>query len=431
VSLTTKVLIALAAGLGLGILVSLSGSADLARLPSVIEPVGTLWVNAVRMTVIPLVVGCIIGAVTSAPDARTIGRIGGRALLLFVVMLFGAAVFAAMVAPPLLVLIPLEPTAVEALRAAGAAAAEGASESVKRIPTFGQWLVELVPTNPIKAAADGAMLPLILFSVVFGLAITRLSAEGRGVLQGFFRAIADASLTLVQWVLAAAPIGVFALAVPLAARLGVAAAGALVGYIAIIAVICTVFGLLVIYPVTAIVGRVSIARFARGALPAQAVAISARSSLASLPAMMEGARTRLGLPDQVTSFFLPLAASTFRVGGALGLTTGVLFIAKLYGVELSLVDVGNVIVTVVLTTFSVPGIPAGSIIVMVPTLMAAGLPVAGMGILLGADTIPDMFRTATNVTGDMAAAVMLSRGEQSPPPAGPTRGPDSSDAAGA
>jgi Na+/H+-dicarboxylate symporter len=248
--------------------------------------------------------------------------------------------------------------------------------------------------------------------VVFGLAVTRIGGEGREVLERFFRGVAEAALTLVRWVLVAAPLGVFALAVPLAARLGLSAAGALAGYIIVTSVVCAVFALVVLYPLGAVGGRVPLGDFARGLLPAQAVAFSARSSLAALPAMMESARTRLGLPEQIASFFLPLAASTFRVGGAVGITSGVLFIARLYGVELGVSQLATVVLTVVLTTFSVPGIPAGSIIVMVPVLMAAGVPVEGMGVLLGVDTIPDMFRTTANVTGDMAAATVLGRGEK-------------------
>lgn len=411
-SLTTKVLIALAAGLALGMAISVADVPALTRLVPIIEPVGTLWINAIRMTVIPLVVGSIILGVTSAPDPRTIGRIGSRALVLFVILLVGGAVFSAVVSVPLFRLIPLAPEAVEALRASAASASQAAGESVKRIPTFAQWVVDLVPTNPVRAAADGAMLPLIVFSVVFGLAVTRIGGEGREVLERFFRGVAEAALTLVRWVLVAAPLGVFALAVPLAARLGLSAAGALAGYIIVTSVVCAVFALVVLYPLGAVGGRVPLGDFARGLLPAQAVAFSARSSLAALPAMMESARTRLGLPEQIASFFLPLAASTFRVGGAVGITSGVLFIARLYGVELGVSQLATVVLTVVLTTFSVPGIPAGSIIVMVPVLMAAGVPVEGMGVLLGVDTIPDMFRTTANVTGDMAAATVLGRGEK-------------------
>ena len=398
--------------MAVGIGISLAQNPTLSMIVPIVEPLGTLWINAIRMTVVPLVVGSIIVGVTSAPDARTIGRIGSRALILFLIVLTVAATFAALVAPPLMAMIPLDAAAVASLRESGATAATAASESVKKIPSFAQWLTDLVPVNPVKAAADGAMLPLIVFSVFFGLAITRLTGESRDLMQRFFRGISEAALTLVRWVLEAAPIGVFALAVPLSAKLGLSAAGALAGYIVVTALMLCVFSLLVLYPMAAVGGRISLADFARGSFSAQAVAFSARSSLAALPAMMESSRSRLRLPEQVTSFFLPLAASTFRGGGALGLTIGVVFIARLYGVTLAPAQLATIVLTVVLTTFSVPGIPAGSIIVMVPVLLAAGLPVEGMGILLGVDTIPDMFRTATNVTGDMTAAVVIARGER-------------------
>ncbi len=410
-TLTTKVLIALALGMALGIGIAATRNPSLAGLVAVIEPLGTLWINAIRMTVVPLVVGSIIVGVTSAPDARTIGRIGSRALVLFLVLLVAGALFAAAVAPPLMALIPLDPDAVASLRASGASATSAAAASVDRIPTFAEWLTDLVPVNPVKAAADGAMLPLIVFSVVFGLALSQLTGETRDLMVRFFRGVADAALVLVGWVLAAAPIGVFALAVPLAAKLGISAAGALVGYVVVTVLVVVAFAVILLYPLAVIFGRISVARFSRAAFPAQAVAFSARSSLAALPAMMETARSRLALPEQITNFFLPLAASTFRVGGALGLTTGVAFIAHLYGVVLGPAQLATIVLTVVLTTFSVPGIPGGSIIVMVPVLMAAGVPVEGMGILLGVDTIPDMFRTTANVTGDMVAATVLSRGE--------------------
>jgi Na+/H+-dicarboxylate symporter len=125
--------------------------------------------------------------------------------------------------------------------------------------------------------------------------------------------------------------------------------------------------------------------------------------------MMESARTRLELPEEIVSFFLPLAASTYRPGGAVGQIVAVMFLAHLYGVALGATQLATIALTVVLTTFSVPGIPAGSILIMAPVLTAAGIDVAGLGILLGVDTIPDMFRTATNVTGDMAVATVLGR----------------------
>ena len=141
--------------------------------------------------------------------------------------------------------------------------------------------------------------------------------------------------------------------------------------------------------------------------PAQAVAVSSRSSLAALPAMIDSARERLRLPDEVVGFLLPLAASVYRVGTAIGQTVGVVFLAQLYGVSLGPAQMASVVLTVVVTSFSVPGIPGGTIIIMAPVLMDAGLPLEGIGILLGADTIPDMFRTTANVTGHMAVAAAV------------------------
>lgn len=409
-SLTTKVLIGLTLGLATGIAISVSGNATLLRLPAFIEPIGTLWINAIRMTVIPLVVSAILVGVTSLPDAKTIGRIGGRALGLFLLMLFAAAAFAVLVAPPLFAGLEIDPAAAAALRASVATASGSAVEDAQRIQGFRQWLIDLVPTNPIKAAADGAMLPLIVFSIAFGLGLNRITPANRTVLVRGINAVLEASLTLVRWILAAAPIGVFALSVALATRLGLAAAGAVIYYIVVVSAMLTAFmGLL--YLVTWLIGRQSPRLFARACAPAQAVAFSARSSLVALPAMLETAQTVLRLPLPIRSFFLPLAVATFRTGSAIGIPVGVIFLARLYGVDLSAPQLATIALTSVVTTFSVPGIPGGSIIVMVPVLLAAGLPVDGIGLLLGVDTVPDMFRTTTNVTGDMAAACVLARHE--------------------
>lgn len=406
--LTLQVLLALLAGLGLGLGLSGSDAAAARSLLAVLGPVGTLFINAIRMTVIPLVVATLIVGVSAAPDPRVVGRIGARALLLFVLVLAAAAGLGVALGAPLLAGFPLEAGAVEALRAS----AVETDVAGARVPTLAQWVVDLVPVNPIKAAADGAMLPLILFSVLFAAALTRVAADRRAAVVRVFEGIQDASLVLVRAILALAPIGVFALAVPLAARMGLAAAGALVGYIGIVSGICVLFMALVLYPAALILGRVSLREFAAAALPAQGIAFSSRSSLAALPAMLESVQDRLRLPPAIGSFFIPLAASMFRAGAGIGQTVGVLFIAKLYGVDLGTAQLLTIAVTSVITSFSVPGVPGGSILVMIPVLMSAGIPVEGIGILLGVDTIPDMFRTTTNVTGHMSAAVILAHGER-------------------
>jgi proton glutamate symport protein len=408
-SLTTRVLIALIAGIGGGVAVASSGSPRLASAALAIEPLGTLWINAIRMTVIPLVVGSLIVGITSAPDAKSIGRVGRGAIVFFVVTLFVAAAYASLIAPVFIDRIPLDPAAIASMRESASSAGTAAAQSAANIPTFSRWLVDLVPSNPIKAAADGALLPLIIFTLLFGLALLTLPAERKAPVVAFFQGLGDAALTVVRWVLQLAPLGVFALALPLATRMGASAAGALAAFVATVIGITVSFAVVVLYPLAVVLGRVPLGEFARAIFPAQAVAFSSRSSLAALPAMIESARTRLGLPPEVSGFFLPLAASTYRIAGAVAQPTAVLFIARLYGVELSATQLAAVVLTVVPTTFSVPGIPAGSIIVMVPLLIGAGLPAEGIGVLLGIDAITDMFRTACNVTGDMVGAVVLGR----------------------
>ena len=410
-SLTLRVLIGLVAGLVAGIVISLFPSFN--GVVPVVEPFGTLFINAIRMTVVPLVFACLLVGVADAADARVIGRLGRRSIVVFVIVALAAAAFGALLAQPLLELLPIDAASSESLRAMAASASAATEAGTKQLPTAAEWFVSLVPVNPVKSAADGAMLPLIVFALAFGIALLKLPERRREPVISFFRTVFDAMLVLVRWVLDLAPYGVFALALPLAARLGISAAGAVAYYMALVALVCVLFGIL-LYPAAALLGRVPIREFARATAPAQAVAFSARSSLAALPVMIEEATTTLKLPAEISTFFLPLAASVFRTGSAAMLTIGVLFVARLYGVELAPTQLATVIVTATLVSFSVPAIPAGSILVMVPVMMAAGVPIAGIGLLLGIDTIPDMFRTTLNVTGSMAAATVVAREGRAP-----------------
>ncbi len=404
-SLTTRVLVALVAGIGVGVGLSFTDNASLAQW---IEPLGALFINAIRMTIIPLVVSSLIVGVTSAPDARTIGRLGGRALVFMLVSLTIACALGVMAAGPAFSLLTIDPAASAALRAS---ASVDPAQSAQAMPSFMQWLVALVPANPIKAAADGAMLPLIIFSLSFGVALTHIDAARRVAVVRVFEGILDASLVVVHAILRLAPIGVFALAVPLAAKLGLSAAGALVTYIGVVSLLSSLL-IALLYPVAVLGGRVKLGVFARAILPAQAMAFSGRSSLASLPAMITASRDTLGLPPQIAGFLIPLLTATYRIGAGVGQTVPIVFISHLYGIPLGPTQLAAIALTAVVVSFSVPGIPGGTIIAMVPVLMAAGLPIEGAGIMLGVDTIPDMFRTTANVTGDMTAAVVLGAREK-------------------
>ncbi len=416
VSLTTRVLIALAAGMGVGLLLSGIDPAYARPIIAAVEPIGTLFVNAIRMTVIPLVVSSLIAGVATSGSGASVARIGAKGIIVFLVLLVASGLVGALVAPVLLSHVHADPASLASAptAAAGSGGSVIASSSAMQSPA--QWVLSLVPANAFRAAVDGAMLPLIIFALVLGVALLHVEDEPRQRVVLIFRATTEAMLVIVRWLLVVAPLGVFALALPLVARLGLSAVGALATYVVLVSVTAAAFIILVLYPAGAWGGGISLRAFARAAAPAQAVAFSSRSSLAALPALIDSGRTRLHLPEEVTGFFLPLATAVFRVGAALGLTTGAVFLARLYGVPLGAGQLATIVATAVITSFSIPGIPGGSILAMVPVLTSVGLPVEGLGILLGVDTIPDSFRTTANVTGQLAAATIVSRGLDHTPP---------------
>ncbi|HWL40068.1 MAG TPA: dicarboxylate/amino acid:cation symporter [Gemmatimonadaceae bacterium] len=403
ISLTSRVVTALVVGLVAGALVSASGSAALLSAVSWIVPLGELWVNALRMTVVPLVVAMLIGGVASVSDLGSVGRLGARTLALFLALLAGTALLALLVAPPLFSWIDIDPRSVAGLRIDQAVTVE----SVRQLPTFSEWLTALVPTNPIRAAADSAMLPLVIFSILFAVAIMRTAPATRKTLLDFFHALGEAMLVLVRWIIHAAPLGIFALALGLTTRLGATAAGALGLYVLIM---CALFitATILLYPVGVIGGRVSLRAFAKAISPAQAVALSTRSSLASLPALIEVAETRLRLPSAISGFVLPLAVATFKMSTPITFLAGAIFLSRLYGVPLSGLQLLTIAALGVLLSFSSPGIPSGSLVIMVPVLLSVGLPPEGVGILIALDVLPDATKTILNVTGDIVVATVLS-----------------------
>jgi Na+/H+-dicarboxylate symporter len=406
----TYVLAALAAGFILGSIAAATASPLALQLVSIIEPLGTLWVNAIRMTVVPLVVSVLITGVASGIGSRSLGRLGVRALATFVTLLVAGGLIALAIAPPLLSRIPLTPDVVERLRESATTAASSTVTAVQQLPTLAQRIIDTIPSNPIRAAADGAMLPLVVFTLLLALAIARLSPPLRASITGFFSGVSDAMLVIVGWVLAAAPIGVFALALSVAAKTGIQAAGALLYYIVVLSLVLLVVTAMLYVPVL-LFGRISLTKFAVAALPAQAVAASSRSSLAALPAMLRETRDRLGLPPVATSFALPLAVSVFRMNVPPRWVVSAIFLGQLYGVEVGFTALVWVLITAVLISFSVPGIPSASLFMLAPVLVSLGLPAEGVGLLIAVDTIPDMFNTLANVTGHMASTTVIARAD--------------------
>jgi len=215
-------------------------------------------------------------------------------------------------------------------------------------------------------------------------------------------------LAIVRVLIDLAPIGVFALMLPVASRTGAAAVGALGYYVAATAV-AQLLVILLLYPIAAVGGRVPLLRFAKAIFPAQAVALSSSSSLASLPTLIDSSEGKLGLPPSVTSTVLPLAVSTFKVSTPVIWLVAAIFLARLYGVQLAPTQLVVVALTGCLTSFSIPGVPHGWLLVITPLLATMGIPAEAIGLLIAVDTIPDMFGTTLNVTGDMVAAALVSR----------------------
>ncbi len=398
ISLTAQVLTGLILGLVVGILLAPveAGWAD--TVVAWIEPVGALWVNAIRMTVIPLIVSLLLGGIASS-GARTAARVGGRGVAWFLGLVACTTSFAGLMVPALYRWIGADSVQIPELAGAGVAADV-------TLPPFRDWFVGLLPANPVQAAAQGEILPLVLFTVVFGVAATRIRPELRQTLVRGAEAVSEAILVVVGWILATAPVGVFALTLALAAQTGISVLRAVAGFIFVVAVLLTL-AILALYPLVRVVGGIPMGLFARACAPAQAVGFSTRSSMAALPVMLEEAERTLRLPEEVYSLVLPAAVSVFKYASPMTRIAGTYLIATLFGVDLGVLEWAAVAGFMGLLSFYSPGIPSGGLFVMAPIYQAFGLPLEGIGILIALDMVPDMLLTTANVTGNMAVAAVV------------------------
>ena len=404
------VLIGLGAGLAGGLLIGASHSATLIGAADAVAVLGTLWVNAIRMTVIPLVVSLLITGVASAADVSTIGRIGRRTIAVFIAMLAGATLLALPLGIGTFALLSRIATVRPDLPPGAADAAAALAAGAPAVG-FASWLTSLIPTNPVAAASAGAMLPLLLFTLLLALAISRGPADARDILVGVFRSLSEAMLVLVRWIVGLAPIGVFALMMPLGAHGGAGLVGA-IGFYIVAYSLASVLFVLLLYPLIALVARVPIRDFARAALPAQLIAFSSSSSIAALPALVRGAEDELGLRKGVTGFVLPLAISMFKFAAPVSWTFGTLFVAWFYQVPLGPTAYATIALATTFLGFVSPGVPRGAFLMLAPLFLSIGLPIEGIGILIAVDAIPDLFATVLNASGDLAATVLVDQRAQ-------------------
>ncbi|MBA15171.1 MAG: sodium:dicarboxylate symporter [Sphingomonas sp.] len=401
-SQTTRILLSLIVGLVIGIVWAAQSPEGALAATAYVQPIGTAWLNALRMTIVPLVVSLLVVGIAATAEAARASRLATRAIILFMVMLWISAILGAVLTPLFLNLWALPPDATEALRESFAGA-----QVPGEVPPFSEFLAAMIPTNPIAAAVNDAFLPMILFTTVFAFAVTRLPEEPRETLVAFFRAISDAMLVMIHWVLWLAPIGVLALSFVVGARAGTAALGALVHYVLIVAAVGGVL-LLLAYPLAVFGGKVPLGRFARAVAPSQAVAVSTQSSLASLPAMLEGSE-RLGIPVATSGVTLPLAVAIFRVTGPCMNVAVAIYVAHVFGMELTMTQLAAGVAAAAITTLGAVSLPGAISFIssIAPIAIAMGVPVEPLALLVAVETLPDIMRTVANVTMDVSTNAVI------------------------
>ena len=404
-SMTTRVLLGLALGAITGLALAFWDTGTATFVAGIVQPIGRLWLNALQMTVVPLVAALIVLGVNTASDAASSGRTARRAIVVFLVLLTLAATYTALAAPALLSLLPRDESLVESIRAAFTPVAAGTAPG-----SFGEAIAAIIPANVFDAAAKSAMLPVVVFALFVGFALNRIDPAHKARLLDLAQAIADVMIVIVRWVLWAAPLGVFALVLAVCAQVGAKVLGALAWYIALQ---CTLYisVTLMLYVVARVFGGEPFRRFALAILPAQTIAASTQSSLASLPAMLESARVRLGYPLQVSSLVLPMAVSLFRITSPVQYLGVAAFVAWIYGIDVTAAHVAAGVGLAVVVSMGSVGLP-GQVSFMatnMPIVQTMGLPIEPLGVLLAVDTIPDVFSTVGNVSADLTATSMVAK----------------------
>jgi proton glutamate symport protein len=404
------VLLALILGLALGALAA--GVGDGVREPALQASglVGGLWLNALKMTVIPLVVALLVVGIAKGAEAARAGRIAGRTVLWIVIVCTASAIAGMLLIQLLTGIFPLPQAAAQALQVGLAGLDQSAAQP--EMPGIAEFFRGVVPENVIAAASNGDVLPLVVFAILFALATTRIAAPARRSLVGLFEAISDTLLIIIGWVLWIAPIGVFALSFTVGASAGTAAFAGVLHYIVLVSAV-GVAVMLTGYPIAVLAGRIGFGAFTRSMLAPQSVAVSTRSSLASLPAMLAAARL-MGIRDQVADVTLPIAVALFRATGPAMNVAVAFYVAHWLGYHPT---IGQIIAATAVgavmsyAAISLPG-EISFISSIAPIAMALGVPIGPLALLVAVEMIPDIFRTVGNVTLDVAVTAAVDRGEK-------------------
>lgn len=406
-------LIGLVAGLAFGLLAGVTGSPLLLSVAVGSAPLGTAFVNGIQMVVIPLVMTVVFVGVARLGDLSKVGRAGGVAMAFY----WGTTLLAILIGMVLMRVVLLVSPDIPAPTLAEATAPE--------LPGLVDFLLGLIPRNPFQAAANGTLLPLIVFTVLFAAAAGTLDPVRRQRLVDVADAAAAALIQLVHWVLLTGIVGVFGLAAPIAATTGFELLRGLAIFILTVLAGLAIFVLLVYVPLVSLIARIGPIRFLRGTTGTQVVGLATGSSVAALPVMIQEAEENLHLSPSVTRLVLPLGASLNRAGSALYQGAAVMFVAFLYDVPVPWVAMGGALLATFFASATVAPVPSASVMTLAPALDSVGAPLAGLGVLLGVDRIPDMFRTWVNVTGHIAGASVTEALVPEPPPSPPPPPPES------
>ena len=404
-------LIALLLGLALGAVIGGAEGGPRADALATAGFIGALWLNALKMTVIPLVVALLVVGIARGREAASGGLIAGRSVLWMVIICTASAIFGAAAITVLTQVFPLPRDTAGALQSALA----GIEQTTTPLPGIADFFKGVIPDNVFAAATNGDVLPLVVFSILFALALGSISEGGRRSVVGLFEAVSEALVVIIGWVLWIAPLGVFALAYTVGAAAGGSAFAGLGHYVVLISVI----GILVTfaaYPLAILAGGIRAGIFARAAIGPQAVAISTRSSLACLPAMLTAVR-EMGIREQVADVTLPIAVALFRATGPAMNVAVAFYAAHWLGHEPSLAQIIAATAVGAVMSYGAVSLPGevSFISSVAPIAIALGIPIAPLALLVAVEMIPDIFRTVGNVTMDVAVTTAVDRSSGSDP----------------
>ena len=396
--LSTKILIALALGVVAGLILNLALPDAFATLDKyVLKPVGTLFLNLIKMLVVPIVFFSIVLGTAGLGDPKKLGRIGAKTIGFFLATTTIAIIIAMALA---LIFKP----------GVGDFETEGAKFEAQEAPAVTDTLLGIIPTNPVQAMADGNMLQIIAFSVFVGFALTMLGSKTKGIMD-LIEQGNEIMMYLVNLVMKFAPYGAFALIASAIGSQGMEAIKAMGLYMIIVIAALAIHSIVTYGGGVALLAKKSPLWFFKGFSPAMSVAFSTSSSSATLPISMKTAQENLGIRKSVSGFVQPLGATINMDGTAIMQGVATIFIAQVYDINLSIGAMLTVILTAVLASIGTAGVPGVGLIMLAMVLNSVGLPVEGIALILGVDRLLDMLRTAVNITGDAACALIVDKGE--------------------